>query len=332
MGRAPGGKNMESAAIAAQERKANDDYAKAQALATKRSWFGGTGNKESAAELFKSAGVAYKVANQFDRAGGAFIESAKLHQVLGNKLDTLNCYVEAAQAYKQVNQKDAVKCFEGAAEMCMDANRLGAAAKHWREIGEIYEKEFEFEKAFKAFKQAGDFFKMDNQSSNANTCNLKVAAFSAQHLNDYDTAIKIFETVGKEAAQNNLLKYSAKKYFFHAGLCRLAAGKPVEDCKSQFMAYQDYDVTFSKQRECKFLLEACDAITAGDADDFTSKITAFDNISQLDSWTTSICLRIKKTIQAGDSVDLTGGDTDLGGYGGAPAAAGGGGGDDDDLC
>ena len=314
-----------------------------------------------------------------------------MHNKLGNKLDELNAFVEAANAYKQCSPKgvqrletrhtaacattmfgfgcrdvptvaantlaprrtlcpvvqnhtatgialtlriclaDAVAAFSAAAEMCMDQNRLGPAAKHYKEIGEIYEGEFEFDKGIKALKQAADFFKMDNQNSNSNTCNLKVAAHSAQHINDYDAAIKIFETVGKEASQNNLLKYSAKKYFFQAGLCRLAADKPLEDSKAHIESYKDYDVTFVKQRECGFLLGACEAIEAGDAEDFTAKITAYDNISQLDPWTTSICLRIKKAIGEVDLNDLTG--NDAGGAAGGEAGPVAGGGDDgDELC
>lgn len=325
---------MEASAVAAQERKANDDFANAEKSAAKRSWFGGTGNKETAAELFKSAGVAYKVAKKFDRGGIAFTKCAEMHHVLGNKLDELNAVVEAAGCYKQGGAtKDAVASYSQAAEMCMDSNRLGAAAKHYREIGEIYEAEFEFDKAIRAFKQAAEFFKMDNSNSNANTCNLKVAAHSAQHLNDYDTAIKIFETVGKEAAQNSLLKYSAKKYFFHAGLCRLAAGKTVDESRAHVEAYKDFDVSFPKQRECGFLLGALDAIEAGDAEDFTGKITAFDNISPLDPWTTSICLRIKKSINRTE-IDLTGDSlcNDSPAPSNSSAAAAAAGGDDDDLC
>lgn len=320
---------MESGAIAAQERKANHDFAEAEKKAAKRSWFGGTSNKEDAAELFKSAGVAFKVAKLFDRGGIAFVKAAELHQVLGNRLDELNMYNEAAGCYKQYKDgaDDAIRAYSRAAEMCMDANRMGAAAKNYREIGEIYDGQFAFDKSITAFKQAADFFKMDNQSSNANTCNLKVAAHSAQHLNDFDTAVKIFETVGKEACANNLLKYSAKKYFFHAGLCRLASGKnPVEDSRLNITAYADFDVTFSKQREGIFLLDACDALEAADAPLFTQKITAFDQIITLDTWTTNICLRIKNSIATTEAASL-----DLCGDGpsttAASAAA-----DDDDLC
>lgn len=72
---------MEAAAVASQERKANEDFEAAEKKAAKRcmalpnlqlvdyhqsrrSWFGGTGNKEDASELFKSAGIAYRVAHK----------------------------------------------------------------------------------------------------------------------------------------------------------------------------------------------------------------------------------------------------------------------------
>jgi len=307
---------MEASALSAQERKANDDFAAGEKKAAKRSWFGGTGNKEDAAELFKSAGVAYKIAQKFDRAGEAWKKCADMHHILGNKLEECNAYEEAGKVYEQCSSANAVEMYSAAAEMTMDANRLSRAAKHYQTIGDIYEKEFEFKKASGAFKQAADFFRMEGQNSNANTCNLKVAAHSAQHLDDYDTAVKIFETVGKEAAQNNLLKYSAKKYFFHAGLCRLASDAPLEQAQLAIGSYKDYDITFSKQRECDFLTSACDAIANGDVDEFTRKITDFDKIQQLDPWSTTICLRIKKSIQARAVPNLN----ELDGGGGAAPA------------
>merc|ERR1711939_871977 len=286
------------------ERKAEEDFEKAEKKAAKRSWFGGTGNKEEAAELFSKSATAFKIAQKFDRAGAAFKRCAEIHHILGNKLDEQTNYVEAGNAYKMCSPADAVAMLSAAAEMCMDANRLGSAAKHFRDIGEIYEKSFEFQKSSQAYSQAYNFFKMEGQQSNANACNLKVAAFSAQHLNDYDAAIKIFETIGKEACGNHLLKYSAKKHFFHAGLCRLASAAPIEVSQDAINAYKDYDVTFPKQRECDFLLEACGAIANADADRFTAKITDYDSISTLDAWTTCICLRIKKAIQANSVMDL----------------------------
>lgn len=40
-----------------------------------------------------------------------------------------------------------------AAEMSMDMNRISQAAKHFKEIGELHEKEFQWRKAVDALKQ-----------------------------------------------------------------------------------------------------------------------------------------------------------------------------------
>jgi len=40
-----------------------------------------------------------------DRAGNSFLKSAEMQNKLGNKLDELNAFVEAANAYKQCSPK-----------------------------------------------------------------------------------------------------------------------------------------------------------------------------------------------------------------------------------
>ncbi len=50
-----------------------------------------------------------------------------------------------------------------------------------------------------------------------------MALLSAQ-LERYDRAIEIYEEVATKMADNSLLKWSAKEYFFKAGLCRLCSG------------------------------------------------------------------------------------------------------------
>lgn len=50
---------------------------------------------------------------------------------------------------------------------------------------------------------------------------LQVAFFSAE-AGDYATAIGIFEEVAAAAADNNLLKFSARGHLLNAGICHLA--------------------------------------------------------------------------------------------------------------
>ena len=48
----------------------------------------------------------------------------------------------------------------------------------------------------------------------------QVAQFSAE-VDQYETAVEIYEDIAKTSLENNLLKYSAKGYLLNAGICRL---------------------------------------------------------------------------------------------------------------
>ena len=93
---------------------------------------------------------------------------AEMHSILKNKHEELSAYVEAANVYKQCDTTGtrmgqvgathtedaaAVNAFMRAAEMSMDMNRISQAAKQFKEIGELHEKEFQWRKAVDALKQ-----------------------------------------------------------------------------------------------------------------------------------------------------------------------------------
>ncbi len=68
--------------------------------------------------------------------------------------------------------------------------------------------------------QAAELFDVENSSSEANKCRLKIAQYSAE-LERFPVAIEIYENIAKNQVDNNLLKYSAKGNLLNAGLCRL---------------------------------------------------------------------------------------------------------------
>ncbi len=68
--------------------------------------------------------------------------------------------------------------------------------------------------------QAAELFEVENQTSEANKCRLKIAQYSAD-LERFPVAIEIYENIAKSQVDNNLLKYSAKGNLLNAGLCRL---------------------------------------------------------------------------------------------------------------
>ena len=74
--------------------------------------------------------------------------------------------------------------------------------------------------------QAAELFEVENSTSEANKCRLKIAQYSAE-LERFPVAIEIYENIAKSQVDNNLLKYSAKGNLLNAGLCRLNGDQPL---------------------------------------------------------------------------------------------------------
>jgi alpha-soluble NSF attachment protein len=117
-----------------------------------------------------------------------------------------------------------------------DIGRLSMAAKHYKDIADIYEKEENVERAMEYYEKAAELYSGEGIDSTANQCKIKVAQFAAQ-LEQYNKAIAIYEDVAKQSMSNNLLKYSVKGYLLNAGLCQIC-GKDVVAINNALEKYQ----------------------------------------------------------------------------------------------
>jgi len=255
---------------------------------------------EDAAELYTKAANQFKLAKKWEQSAQAFIKAAECFIKLQSKHEAASNYVSASGCLKKVNNTEAVNCLRTAIELFTDEGRFSIAAKHQKEIAELYEAENDSEHAIEAYQAAADFFDGESQQSAANACWLKVAQFSAQ-LEKYDKAIEIYEKVATGSLDNNLLKWSVKEYFLKAGLCHLCTSDVVAANRA-LEKYKDMDPTFSSQRECKLLEQINAAYENLDVEAFTSAVVEFDQISKLDAWKTSILLKIKNSMKKEDSL------------------------------
>ncbi|KAG0622752.1 hypothetical protein M758_3G120900 [Ceratodon purpureus] len=221
--------------------------------------FGSTHKFEDAAELFEKAGNAYKLAKAWDEAANVYIKLANCQLKLDSKHEAAAAYVDAANAYKKKpDSQAAVRMMIMAIQMFEDIGRLSMAAKHYKDIADIYEKEEDYPKAMEYYDKAADLYSGENVDSTSNQCKLKVAQYAAQ-LEQYDKAIAIYEAIAKHSMNNNLLKYSVKGYLLNAGLCQLCGNDDIK-VENAIQYYQELDPTFSGTRECKFLqvfLDSC---------------------------------------------------------------------------
>lgn len=138
--------------------------------------------------------------------------------------------------------------------------------------------------------------KVKTKKTTSNSCVLKVAHLHATSKN-YDDAISKFEQAGGVALEDKLLRYSAREYFFKAGLCQLARIKnlegDVELAKESIERYMEQDVQFPGTPECKMLEGIVKALEAKELKQFQLALKEYDNLKKLDNWCTQICLEIK---------------------------------------
>jgi len=264
--------------------------------------FGGGGFAlEESADDFSKAANLLKMAKEWKQAGATYLRSADLHKQAGAPHEAASCYVNAAGCFRKCTadpDQEAIKCLRLAIEYYTDEGRFSMAAKYEKEIAEIYEAESNFEESMKAYQQSAELYEGENAQSSADQCILKVAQFAAQ-LERYDQAIEIYEKVASNCLDNNLRKYQAKDFFLRAGICRLCSGDSV-GARRALERYQGMDYGFVQEREAKLLDALITAFEELDVEAFTSAIVDYDSISKLDSWKTTMLLRIKKQIKEQD--------------------------------
>ncbi|PON94378.1 NSF attachment protein [Trema orientale] len=251
---------------------------------------------EDAADLYAKSANHFKLAKSWDKAGSVFIKLSDCYLKVDSKHEAATAYVDASNCYKKTSTKGAISCLDKAVNIFMENGKDSMAARYCKEIGELYELEQNNEKAILYFERAAEFFETGGGATSANQCKLKVAQFSAQ-LEQYPKAIQIYEEVAQTSLNNNLLKYGVRGHLLNAGLCQLCRGDIVA-ITNALERYQDLDLTFSRTREYKLLADLASAIDEEDVAKFTDAVKEFDSITPLDTWKTTLLLRVKEALKA----------------------------------
>merc|ERR1719336_27271 len=242
----------------------------------------------------------FKMAKKWNEAGQTFCKIANHHISQGNKHDAATNFVDAANCYKKNDPKEAAASLQKAIDIYTDMGRFTIAAKHHETIAGIFESECaDLDKAMQHYEQAADYFKGEESNSSANKCMLKVAQYAAT-LENYEKAIKIYEQVAAASLENNLLKYAAKEHFFRASLCHLCVD--ALNAQHAVQKYEEQYPAFGDSREAKLIKTICTEIENQDIEAFTETVKEYDSISRLDTWYTTMLLRVKKAMSEPDDL------------------------------
>lgn len=220
---------------------------------------------------------------------------------MNEKDDAASAYLNASKVFRRPNPEESAQCLEIAIRILSERGRFQSAANHQKQLAEIYEEIGDSKKAMDCYQIAADWYYGENSVANGNNCLLKVATFAAL-LDNYLRAIEVFEQVANASIDNSLTRYSIREYFLKAGICHLCTGDVIR-AKSALEKYENNDSTFTSTRECKFLHDMIDALEAQDEQAFTAVVSEWDRMTKLDSWKTTLLLKIKKTISS--DVDFT---------------------------
>jgi alpha-soluble NSF attachment protein len=136
--------------------------------------FGKAQKYKDAANSFKKAGFAYKLANQYQFAGDVYLQLADVFINLNSQSEAIKQIVEAAGCYKRINPESAIKAYERAIELYNYGGRFEMSARYYKQIAEIYESMHNRQGALTNYELAAEFYNNDNKERNANQCLIKV--------------------------------------------------------------------------------------------------------------------------------------------------------------
>ena len=128
--------------------------------------FGSSGTRyEDAAELYTRAANAFKLLKKWREAADAFSKAADCHLNLQSKHEAATSYVSAGGCLKKSEVKESIRYYKLAIGLYTDMGRFTIAAKHQKEIAELYENElFDVESAMYAYQLAADWYSAEDAS------------------------------------------------------------------------------------------------------------------------------------------------------------------------
>ncbi|KAG2387546.1 hypothetical protein C9374_001140 [Naegleria lovaniensis] len=243
---------------------------------------------------------------------------------LDNK-SAIDCYTAALNVWIK-NQKILNHWKEPTSFLYAEAGKFYKSGELEKELAEYIEVEglnFENEKdkdghymkAIEHYKHAGETFELENAKTSTNQCYVKAAELSGL-IENYEDAIKYFEIVAARCSKEKLTAFNAREHLMKALLCHIllqmknaekddltgAFYSSVDDLRNAYDRYCEMDIYLSGSLEGDVVLKLFDAIQRRNPKEMATVLRKFDSLKVLDSWKTTILLKIKDNIS---TLDLT---------------------------
>jgi len=258
---------------------------------------------EDAAELYTKAGNVYKMSKQVQESADCYKKAADCYLRAKSGHNAATSCQNAASALRKTHPTEAVQCIEKCADFYSQEGRWSMAAKCWKDMAEIREKESDGKGALAAYLKAAEMFEGDNAPSSADGCRSQAALIAAQD-GDYPQAAQLFDQLANACLESKLRQFNFRQFAFNAVLCQLASQDLVA-AKRLVEKYHGLEPGFASTREYRLLVEVCTAVEAFDADAFTAAVQEFNSVITLDNWKSTLLLKVRDSIKKDEAPSLT---------------------------
>lgn len=273
--------------------------------------------------------------DQYEEAIDLYVQAAKIYRLGNGKVS--KDYIKSAECYKDAaivalerlqNYNDAAMNYVEAYKLCKmgdeysnacdylqkaidiftkNMGQFRRAANYQFELGEILELQLhQMRQAREAYELAGDWYLQDNAIQLSNKCYLKCAdllSVSYENNDDLFKSIKMYKNLIDTNLKKNLNLWVVKDYYLKIGLLQLlltdtvASERTLAEAKTNLRDDQDC-------KEFKLLQALIDCYKEQDIDLMSNTLMKYDKFDKLDSWKTTILLKIKESLIGTEEDDL----------------------------
>jgi alpha-soluble NSF attachment protein len=152
---------------------------------------------ESAAELFMKAAKQYQAAKAHIDAGNAYIRACDCYSRSNNNYNSHNmatCYVQAAQNFSKQDVTAGIAAMLKGISIMTEEGKFDRAAKHEKEIAELFETIGDYDNAIKHYEIAGDYYETEGSKTTGAGCLEKIVPLVAEK-GDFHRAVELIEKI-----------------------------------------------------------------------------------------------------------------------------------------
>ena len=161
---------------------------------------------------------------------------------------------------------------------------------YYKHLGEEAEHNLDYKGAIANFNTAADLYYKEKSLTAARECQIKSAKCSIM-IFEHKDAYKLYDQVARSYINNDLTKWSANGYYFHAILCLLNYSD-LNTAYTRLVEYEDEFYLFNDSKQSRFLYDVIEAMREKNVSKFTEQVKNYP--SKFEPLTTALLLRLKK--------------------------------------